>query len=310
MSQALWLDCDPGLDDWLTWLLLERAPGFDLLGVSVTHGNAPLDVCLRNALRIKAHHGLRAPVHAGAAQATAQKMGRASETAQHILGTDGMRTTGAALSQTQLQAEPTNALAAMGVACANHALTLVCTGPLTNVAHLLTQTNARPQRIVLMGGSTDRGNHTPAAEFNTFADPEAASLVFASGVPVSMFGLNLCRQVLLTQAHVREISQLDAVLGGYVDGYQRIRSADGSVPMPLYDPCVALHVLRPELFTLQSAQVDVELKGEFTRGMTVCDFKAANRARNRTAHVQVAMQADGPAALDLMLAQLAQALAP
>jgi purine nucleosidase len=240
---------------------------------------------------------LQTPLHAGAEHALAGTR----ETAQSVLGEDGMRSTGLRLGESESALASTDAVVALVACCAFVPdLTLVATGPLTNVAQALAQ-GARPARIVLMGGSSDRGNHTPAAEFNIYADPEAAALVFASGVPIAMFGLNVCRQVALMQAHVQAIRALDAVLGDHVDGYQRIRSSDGSAPMPLYDPCVALYLLRPDLFTLQSAQVDVELNGQFTRGMTVCDFK-------RASHVQVATQANGPAAIALLLQTLETAL--
>jgi purine nucleosidase len=101
--------------------------------------------------------------------------------------------------------------------------------------------------------------------------------VFNSGLNIAMFGLNVCRQVLLTQEDVKRIKRLPSpeakCFAGYLDGYQKIRSHDGSVPMPLYDPIVAAYLLSPALFELDAARVDIELRGEFTRGMTVCDFK-------------------------------------
>ena len=161
-----------------------------------------------------------------------------------------------------------------------------------------------------MGGSTERGNHTPAAEFNIHADPEAADIVFSAALPLRMFGLNLCRQVLLTQAHVDTVrgwpGARAAWLAGYLDGYQLLRSADGSVPMPLYDPVVAAWMWQPALFEFQPARVDIELQGRFTRGMTVCDFRVGPQ---RPANAEVAMKAAGPAVLELVLQALQRALA-
>jgi purine nucleosidase len=168
----------------------------------------------------------------------------------------------------------------------------------------------RVAELVLMGGSTDRGNHTPAAEFNIAADPEAADVVFSSGLPLRMFGLNVCRQVLLAREHVDAVrgwpGARAARFAGYLDAYQRLRKPDGSVPMPLYDPVVAAWLWQPDLFTFQPARVDIELQGRFTRGMTVCDFRFGPQ---RPPNAEVAMTADGPAVIELVLRALKQALA-
>jgi purine nucleosidase len=304
-ERTVWLDADPGLDDWLAMLLLASEPGVHWEGLSVVAGNAPLLTVLDNALRICALHGWHVPVHAGATQA----LRGSQETAQSILGSQGMRTTGVALSATQRVASDVPAVEALltHLRQANHLTTLLATGPLTNIAQAWQQDAAaftQVQEIVLMGGSTDRGNHTPAAEFNIFADPEAAAIVFGSGVPLRMFGLNLCRQLLLMRAHVqawRPYTEAGQILHGYLDAYQRIRSTDGSQPMPLYDPTVALWLIAPELFTFQTAPVDIELQGQFTRGMTVCDLR--NRGQ-RPAQVQIAMQVDAEKAMTLFMQRL------
>jgi purine nucleosidase len=324
MPRTLWLDCDPGLDDWLTLLLLARQPNLHLAGVSIVAGNAPLEITLDNALRIRALHGLQVPIHAGASQ----PLGRNTITAQNVLGLQGMRTTGTALaSAAQAAAMPADS--ADGVAAllthvreAATRTTLVAIGPLTNVALAIQRDPVAMQslqEIVIMGGSTDRGNHTPAAEFNIYADPEAADIAFRSGIPIRMFGLNVCRQVLLKREHVQAVQSWSqrttsqpahladsvAVLSGYVDAYQRIRSADGSAPMPLYEPVVALWLLAPELFEFQAAPVDIELVGQHTRGMTVCDLR--NRD-NRACNVQIALHAQGDDLIKRFMIELKKSL--
>ncbi len=313
-KRTVWLDCDPGFDDWLTLLLVCRSPLLHCAGVSVVAGNAPLAVTLGNALRIRALHGLQVPVYGGCERSL---MG-GSETAQNILGKQGMATLGETLPSTAQKADGMDGVGALlthlrGQQASQAKTTLVAIGPLTNVAKALQQ-GARAMQtldeIVIMGGSTDRGNHTPAAEFNIFADPEAADIVFRSSIPIRMFGLNVCRQVLLTQTHVQEVkSWLGAeaqILGGYLDAYQRIRSSDGLEPMPMYDPVVALWLHAPELFGFQDAPVDIELDGKLTRGMTVCDLR--NRAA-RPINTHIAMRADGDAVMTLLLKQLKKALA-
>lgn len=311
--RKIWLDTDPGFDDWLTMLLLAANPGLDWLGVSVAAGNAPLDVTFDNALRIKSHYGLSVPLYRGCATPLAGAV--QAETAQAILGQDGMRTTGAALPPVAPAIPGIHAADAMIDAIRRDPgqITLLAIAPLTNVATALLQAPeiaAGIKEIILMGGSTDQGNHTAAAEFNMYADPEAADIVFRSGVPLRMFGLNLCRQFCLSSADVAQVravgTQRSDWLAGYLDAYQRIRSADGSLPMPMYDPVVALYLRWPDLFEFKPAHVDIELNGRFTRGMTVCEFRVPKRA---AANTQIAMHTDGELAMRCLMADLLPALA-
>lgn len=281
-------------------------------GMSVVAGNAPLTITLENALRICDLHGWSVPVHAG----SGQPLVGARETAQSILGTQGMRTTGTPLPPTTRRAVSQDAVGALlgHLRSSSQPTTIMATGPLTNIARAIEQDRAvvsQVSEIIFMGGSTDRGNHTAAAEFNVFADPLAASQVFASGIPIRMFGLNLCRQLLLTQAHVQAVKSLSGVkaqiVAGYLDAYQRIRSADGSLPMPLYDPAVALWLHEPKLFAFQAAPVDIEIQGQFTRGMTVCDLR--NRT-GRPTNAQVAMEVSADEAMSAFMRMLLKALEP
>ena len=309
--RPVWLDTDPGFDDWLALLMLATHPGVCCLGISVVAGNAPLQVTLANALQIRHHHGLTIPIFAGCDGPLAAP----AQTAQHILGAQGMRTTGDRLPEVDDKPDGTDGVAAMtrAIRASSSLVTVIALGPLTNIARALQADPglvAHIAELVLMGGSTDRGNHTPAAEFNMAADPEAADVVFSMpGLARRMFGLNVCRQVLLERQHVRHVQawpgQRAAWLAGYLDAYQRIRSADGQVPMPLYDPVVAAWMLRPDLFTFQSARVDIELQGRFTRGMTVCDFRVDAL---RPANAEIAMSADGPSTVNLALRAIRKAM--
>jgi purine nucleosidase len=220
-----------------------------------------------------------------------------------------MLSTGAALPEVDAVADGDDAVGALldALHASAEPVTLLAIGPLTHIARALRAEpgiGSRIAEMVLMGGSTERGNHTPAAEFNIHADPEAADIVFnAVGLKRRMFGLNLCRQVLLERRHVAQVQAWEASpraawLAGHLDAYQRIRSTDGSVPMPLYDPVVAAWLWQPELFGFQPARVDIELQGRFTRGMTVCDFRVNAQ---RPANAEVAITADGPAVIERVL---------
>ena len=313
MTQALkkiWLDTDPGFDDWLTMLLLGSNPDIEWLGVSVVAGNAPVDITYDNALRIKAHDGLAVPIYRGCEEPLAGVI----ETAQRILGDSGMPTTGEILPPGAASDAAGHAVDALIAAVRKHPgqITIMAIAPMTNLATALTRAPDIAEKIVeiiLMGGSTDQGNHTAAAEFNIYADPEAAAQVFKSGIPLRMFGLNLCRQLLVTNAEVERLRAIGTPraqrLAGYLEAYVRIRSADGSVPMPMYDPVVALYLEAPRLFQFQPCHVAIELTGELTRGMTVCEFRVPRRAAINT---QVAMLADGPAAIERLMRRLAAIL--
>lgn len=310
VPRQFWLDSDAGLDDWLAFLLLCKTPKLHCAGVSLVAGNAPLELVIDNALQMRALHGLKTPVYSGAAKPLQTPL----QTAQSILGLQGMQTTGSPLPSTRQLLDGKDGVARLllHLRTSSTPTTLVAIGPLTNIAQAIAQDPEALQNvdeIVLMGGSTDRGNHTAAAEFNIWVDPEAAAVVFSSGIPIRMFGLNACRQVLLTREHVEIIQHWPSfaarIASGYIDAYQRIRSTDGSVPMPLYDPVVALWFLAPELFEFQAAPVDIELLGQHTRGMTVCDLR--NR-QERPCNAIVALRIQALAAMEVFMRHLEAAL--
>ena len=307
----LWLDTDPGFDDWMAWALIESMPGWRLHGVSVVAGNAPLSTTLANALAIRAFHGWQTPVHAGCRQPLAQT----ATTAQDVLGEQGMATTGPLLPVAAVAPESTDGVQALidAVRAQPGRITLLAIGPLTNVATAFARAPDLPgllQRLVIMGGAVAGGNVTAAAEFNIHADPEAASAVFDSGATVHMFGLDVCRQVPVGDAAVARLLALPgpraALFAGYLDGYADIARQRGRPAQPLYDPTPVAWLAQPQLFTLQPARVDVELHGQHTRGMTVCDLRPKALAR---ANAQVAMGAQGPAVLDWALQRLEAVLA-
>ena len=160
--------------------------------------------------------------------------------------------------------------------------TVIATGPLTNVAQLLAENPSaasRIERIVLMGGSTERGNTTPAAEFNIFVDPEAAAAVFASGIPVQMAGLNLTHQAIAGPEIRARVAAIDNpvahAVGGWLDFFaDTYRDRFGFAGPPIHDACAVAWAALPDVIQSSSAFVAVELDGTWTRGATVVDLDA------------------------------------
>ena len=300
----IWLDADPGFDDYMAWALLEADPRFVVDGVGVVAGNAPLERTLSNALRIKALHGLGTPVHAGCDRPLAQ----AQVTAQDVLGENAMKSVGRTLPAAQAALSPGHAVDALIAHVRAHPqqVVLLAIGPLTNVATAFARAPDLPgllKRLVLMGGSTDRGNATAVAEFNIAADPEAAQAVFDAGIEVLMFGLNACRQVEVGPEHVALLRQDGGdpalLFADLLQAYTEL--IPGRQRMAVYDPTPVAWLANPAWFGLEPALVDVELAGRHTRGMTVCEFRVPRRAQ---ANAQVAMQADGAAVMDWAMTTL------
>ena len=268
------MDCDPGIDDAVALLLAARAPELELLAVTAVAGNVGLDKTSRNARRVLTLAGVEVPVHAGAAG----PMFGEAVTADEVHGADGLLGV-----PTPEPAFPLSEGAAWDVlwetALAHSGeLEIVATGPLTNLGIALTKYPALPEhvkRIVLMGGATDFGNTTPAAEYNIYADPEAAELVFRSGIPIAMCGLDVTHKAYFTQEEIDRLEALgtpQAVFAARTMGFGVEWHQKFLVPgAPMHDPCAMMYVLEPELFTGASCWVGVECQGRHTRGRTVTD---------------------------------------
>ena len=296
------LDCDPGHDDALALLL--AAKHCDLLGATTVSGNAPLTDTTRNALMTLQIAGLDIPVYAGAARPLIEEAKHAPD----IHGESGLG--GPVLPE--LTREPASRDAVRFIVDTvrqTDDVWLVAVGPLTNVALALREApdiTARLAGISIMGGSTGPGNRTPTAEFNIWADPEAAQVVFGSGVPLIMCGLNVTHQFMILEADVARIRALNnptALFAADLLGFYGQAYADaffGRAEGPLHDPCAVLALTHPELFEFTPRHVTVELRGEHTRGMTVVDERG-NRARDAAPpNVQVAYVINRDAALEVL----------
>jgi purine nucleosidase len=298
------LDCDPGHDDMVAIMLAAAHPGIDLLAITTVAGNGTLERTTHNARAVCSLAGIRdVPIAAGAPGPLVGTL----RTAAHVHGESGLE--GAELPDPDVPLAPAHAVDLMArlLREAAQPLTLVPTGPLTNIA-LLLRTHPdlakRVREIVLMGGSTDVGNVEPLAEFNIHVDPEAADVVFSSGLPVTMCGLNVTHQALATEAVLERLRGLGTPLADTVVrllAYFRDRYRDiwGLPAPPLHDPVAVARVIDPELVRCEEAHVAVELHGSHTRGATVCDRFGV---RGRTPNARVAMELDAPGFWDLVVA--------
>ena len=301
MATKILLDCDPGHDDAIALLLALASPEVELLGVTTVAGNQTLDKTTANAIRVLelADRG-EIPVAAGADR----PLVRDRTVAANVHGETGLD--GPDLPPPQ--GAPVEAHAVDFLAERLAGATLVATGPLTNVALLLARyPDARPERIVLMGGAIAEGNVTPAAEFNIWADPEAAARVFASGLDVTMVGLDVTHRALLTRAHAEQLrgaGRLGRFVAELLDFYgvfhREVYGFDGS---PVHDAVAVAQVIRPELLELEWLNVRVDCESELCRGRTVVDVW---RRTGLEANANVAVGIDSEAFLDLLLERLAR----
>jgi len=277
----IWVDTDLGFDDLWALLLLRRL-GARIAGISLVAGNAPLPRVIANALGAAQSYGLDAPLFVGADR----PMKRAPETAERVLGPRGMQSRGRHLPGVQGQAPRADAVAGLAqwleTTTPGEARVVLAIGPLTNIAHLVQRCRdaaARITRLVWMGGSNGPGNHTPAAEFNALADPDAAAIVADASLPLDVVDLTLCRKVTFGPDDLRDTDPLTAdLLGGYLD----IGLSRGRAGMAIYDPVAALAVLRADLFTWKHCAMQVSARRGDTYGATGFDFAANGRTRLAT----------------------------
>jgi pyrimidine-specific ribonucleoside hydrolase len=269
------LDCDPGHDD--AFAIMLAAQHLDVLGITTIGGNCSLENVTKNALKTLEVIGRPdIPVYPGHSCPMVVDL----VTAPQFHGPSGLD--GPVLPEPQTEAQKTHAVDFIVEAVKNiGGVTLVPTGPLTNIAQALNRAPeivGKVQEICLMGGSVTFGNWTPAAEFNIFVDPEAAHRVFSSGIPIKMAGINLTRQCNLTVCQRDEIAKIPtraakfaADLLDYFIGSSK--DAAGLTGANLHDACAAAWLIKPKLITAAPMHIAVELNGEHTRGMTVCDYR-------------------------------------
>ncbi|MDT8855643.1 nucleoside hydrolase [Paracoccaceae bacterium Fryx2] len=288
-ARKIIIDTDPGQDDAVAILLALASPeDLTVLGITAVAGNVPLPLTQRNARIICELAGRpETPVFAGCDAPMQRKL----VTAEQVHGKTG-------LDGPQL-ADPVMPLQDMhGVDFIietlrrepAHSVTLCPLGPLTNIATAFRRAPdiiGRVQQVVLMGGAYfEVGNTTPAAEFNIYVDPEAAEIVFKSGVPLVVLPLDATHKALTNRARIEALRALGTEPGRMVaewtDFFERFDMRKyGSDGAPLHDPCVIAYLIRPDLFTGRHINVEIETQSELTLGMTVADWwGVTDRAAN------------------------------
>ncbi len=300
MTEVL-LDCDPGHDDAIALLLALASPEIELVGVTTVAGNQTLDKTTANAIRVLELGGSEIPVAAGADRPLVREL----RVAANVHGETGLD--GPDLPPPRAQPDGEHAVDFLAGRVAGR--TLVATGPLTNVALLLARhPGARPERLVLMGGAIAEGNVTPAAEFNIWADPEAAARVFESGLDITMVGLDVTHKALMTRAHAEELRQtgragkaVAELFDFFSVFHHEVYGLDGAAP--IHDAVAVAEVIRPGLLELKNVHVAVDTESALCRGRTVVDLW---RRTGREPNANVTVDIDADAFLSLLVERLSR----
>lgn len=268
------IDTDPGIDDAFALLLAMRSPELQIEAITPVAGNVPLDLTLPNALRmVEIAERTDIPVAAGARNPMVRRL----VTAAYAHGENGLG--GAVFPEPTTK--PVKETAAQIICDVVRKypgeVTLITIGPLTNIGAALAsdpELAGKIRGVVMMGGSLSGGNITPAAEFNIYVDPEAARIVFQSGIPITMVGLDVTRKTSLTDEHVRQlsasksrVSQAAAKIARSAIDHNR---AQGFLIGPnMHDSLAMTAFLDPSILTFENYYIDVEVNGELTAGQTL-----------------------------------------
>ncbi|MGE5591695.1 MAG: nucleoside hydrolase [Bacillota bacterium] len=308
MRHKIILDVDPGHDDAMAILLAYKSPAIDLLAITTVAGNQTLEKTTLNTRRVCTVAGITdVPIAAGCDR----PLVRPQTIADDIHGESGLD--GPKFPEPTVPLDPRHAVDLIIdlLMKSDGDITLVPTGPLTNIAMAMRQEPRiikKIKHISLMGGAYGFGNVTPSAEFNIYADAEAARIVFESGVPITMVGLDLTHQALATPAVVERIRALNtpvsemavALLQFFASTYKKRQGFDSP---PVHDPCAVAWVIDPSIVQTKKVRVDIETHAEFSYGRTVCDMFGDSP---RPANALVATKLDFDRFWDIMLDALRQ----
>lgn len=270
------MDCDPGHDDAIAIILAAVQPELEILGITTVSGNAEIEKTTNNALKICDLVSLTDVV---VSKGASEPLIRVRETAPGIHGDSGLDGPELPEPSRSWSKEHGSDTIVRLIKESKEPVTILPTGPLTNVALALSKApeiKDNIEEIVLMGGGTF-GNWTPTAEFNIWADPEAAKKVFDSGIPIAVMGLDITHQALATKEVIDQVSKIDnkvakivgELLVFFASTYKEMFDFDGA---PVHDVLTVAYCVAPELFKVKEVNITVETKGEFTAGTTLIDL--------------------------------------
>ena len=303
MTGVLVLDCDPGIDDMVAILVACTTPGYELRAVTTVGGNAGLEATTRNACQVLELAGREdVPVAAGANRPLVHP---ATQFAEHVHGPTGLG--GMTLPPPRKKPEQGHAVDLLAKILTHERVTLVATGPLTNIALLFAlrpELVSNVEHLVVMGGSIGRGNVSPAAEFNIWFDPESAQRVLSTPeIAKTMVGLDVTMATTLTPEQVDQVRRtgpVGAQVAAGLDFYeQRYRAMLGHPVIPVHDAVAVVAATRPDLVTTRAAAVTVDTGYGPSRGNTLVDFDHNT--------MQVAVEADKSGVVDYILERIAVA---
>jgi inosine-uridine nucleoside N-ribohydrolase len=303
MKHKIILDCDPGHDDALAILLAAHHPAIDLLAITTVAGNQSVEKTTRNALKICSLANLQ---HIPVARGMERPLLAVPQYAADIHGESGLDGPRIPEPVTEPIAQHAVDLLIELLLRSDENITLVATGPLTNIATAIRKEPAilpHIQRIALMGGAIGLGNVTPVAEFNIWFDPEAAAIVLGCGCPITMIPLEVTHQALATsdvlqrlRASGRTVAQVAAdLLVFFAETYLQVF---GFPSPPVHDPCAIAAIVMPEIMQMHKMRVEVETTGIWSRGQTVCD---AYGKLGRPTNADVGYALDVPRFWELMI---------
>lgn len=323
MKKKVILDCDPGHDDAFAMMLAVQ--NLDVLGITTIGGNCTLENVTRNAIKVLEVIGQADKI--GVYPGHSRPMVMPLVTAPQFHGQTGLD--GPVLPEPTHEPQSKHAVDfIVDTVMSTDDVTLIATGPLTNIAAAINREPRivdRVREICIMGGSVTFGNWTPAAEFNIYVDPEAAYRVFNSGLHVKMTGINLTRQCCLTEKHIADFRKIGTKASNFAADLTEffLKTCEDETELTgatIHDACAAAWVINPDLIKSAPMHIDIELKGELTRGMTVCDYRhlrgvdpavdiertAQMDFRGKQPNAEAALELDFPGFVDLLYKTLRQ----
>ena len=296
------LDCDPGHDDAIAIILACASDKLDVKAITTVGGNQTVEKTTNNALKILSFIGRDVPVARGADR----PMRRELEIAPEVHGDSGLD--GPVLPEPTIKEVDINAYELMAkiIEESEEKVTLVPTGPLTNIAIFLSaypHLHEKIERISLMGGCAVGGNWTAAAEFNILVDPEAADIVFKSNIPITMAGLDVTHKAQIREKEIEKIKSqggkvavmVAELLEFFIKFHKEVCGWDFA---PLHDPCAVAWLMNPDMFESKKLNVCIDLEGEHTTGCTVTDFRGIT---GRKPNVDVLLNVDIEQYVDLII---------